>query len=92
METKYTKEYFIAKFEAIPDELWIRGNIGEGTKHCAIGHCGVSSKDNYKSTKESIGLCKLLNLTELEIAIQINDRCDDKKSPKERVLSALKAL
>lgn len=38
---KYDVDYFIQKFEAIPEDLWCMGTLTLGDKHCALGHCGV---------------------------------------------------
>lgn len=40
METKFTVDYFIKKFEAIPEELWTIGiQQNEFGQRCALGHC-----------------------------------------------------
>lgn len=91
--SKFTKEYFIEKFEAIPEENWITGKLVHPTKpgcHCALGHCGVR-EDNFGSwveTQESKALNKILGRE----AWYINDALSDRKNhtPKARILSALK--
>lgn len=65
METKFTKEYFIEKFEAIPDELYTMCDLTSPRNpdcHCALGHCGVEygNDSNYVYTDESIALSDLL--------------------------------
>ncbi len=46
MSNKYTVDYFIEKFEAIPEENWTRGSISDGNCKCALGHCGVVQSDD----------------------------------------------
>ncbi len=55
---KFTVDYFINKFNAIPHEKWTIG-MGEydNDSTCALGHCGSTS---MPSTKEAIALAKLL--------------------------------
>lgn len=50
----YNVNYFIKKFEAIPEELWIAGHLHWEDKSCANGHCGMK---NYSApTEESMAL------------------------------------
>lgn len=80
----YTVDYFIAKFEAIPDQLWAVRNLGtEGGPRCALGHCALGND----ITKESCGLISLL-----PNAMNINNGDDHsypQPSPKQRILAAL---
>ncbi len=91
----YDKEYFIKKFEAIPEE-----EIGKGSlcDHCALWHCGVV---NYrKLTEEAIALNKLFIGTNNHFVnskyghvISINDhRFEFGKTPKQRILNKLRSL
>ena len=48
----HTVEYFIAKFEAIPDDKWHVGSYdGPDNSHCALGHCGEypASPENHEA-------------------------------------------
>lgn len=54
---EYNKQYFIDKFEPIPDKLWITGSLGEEEEHCAMGHCGTRSSDTI--TEETRALAQL---------------------------------
>jgi len=36
---EYTVDYFIKKFEAIPENKWFIGGYEDGYKKCALGHC-----------------------------------------------------
>lgn len=38
---KYDVDYFIEKFEAIPEKFWMEGAFKQGKRKCANGHCGV---------------------------------------------------
>lgn len=57
----YNVNYFIKKFEAIPDEKWTCGVIynRERDAHCVNGHCGLKSYD--KPTDESVALRKIFS-------------------------------
>lgn len=37
----YDVDFFIRKFEAIPEEVWTSGDFSAGGKHCSLGHCGA---------------------------------------------------
>lgn len=55
MENKFTVDYFLKKFEAIPEELWMVKYFSDGTRCCAQGHCMTKEltqriRDGYKST------------------------------------------
>lgn len=92
---KYTKEYFIKKFEAIPDK---EIGMGELLQHCALWHCGVRLENGgYTSTEESTALIKLFggnHPEEFNRVYGINDSKDYSlgKTPKERILNKLKSL
>lgn len=105
---KYTKEYFIEKFEAIPDELWIEIELSDDENpncHCVLGHCGVSDLDYL--TDEANGLIKILEPVHTQInkgnSNDVWDRVTDindgifgcrifGNTPKQRILNALKSL
>lgn len=68
----YTVDYFIKKFEAIPEILWCIRNLHHEDRSCAMGHCGVDedvfmdSCDSFRGNDESkalIALFKLLPIT-----------------------------
>lgn len=87
----YTVDYFINKFERIPLDKWCKGKFGIGTRHCALGHCGM--RDTFiKATRESIALSELFQDNHMCIT-DVNDECPDLGSnPKERVLNALSLI
>ena len=91
---KYDIDYFINKFEAIPDENWGINNFVLGNKCCAYGHCGVVF--NTGETLESKALeeiNKLLpNYGFLGHFTRINDGLNHdykQETPKTRILAAL---
>lgn len=101
MIQEFTVDYFIKKFEAIPEKMWITkiwNNFTTG-QSCVNGHCGVKMSD--VCTDESLGLkmafTSLSKYTEENFlfsftALQINDGCDDRyqqPTPKQRILAAL---
>jgi hypothetical protein len=54
---QYTVDYFIDKFEKIPEELWCVESFTIITlgQSCALGHCGYSDFENiFNSETESL--------------------------------------
>lgn len=41
----YNIQYFIDKFEAIPEENWCTGTLKDGNRLCAFGHCNMEILD-----------------------------------------------
>lgn len=88
---KYNTEYFINKFERIPDNKWTTGTLVRGHKKCVFGHCG-----GYE-TEEANAIANIIidNLTCTPMCI--NDGWYDNQivmrslgnTPKERILNAL---
>ncbi len=101
--TTYNKAYFIAKFEAIPDERWCEGTLRgyKADDHCALGHC-THDLDPGRITPEAQALEDLMrslgvaNLNgRIWITGLINDRecCSYRQAtPKARILAALADL
>lgn len=87
-EMNYNVNYFIKKFEAIPEEMWLAGGLGDnGGRRCALGHCHADALSS-KATKESSLLMVLLKFR----APEINDGEDERyqqPTPKQRILAAL---
>jgi hypothetical protein len=85
----YDVDYFIAKFEAIPEERWCEGTYDDLTgRHCALGHCGIRFEAGKSSNPEGDALVKL-TATE---AVNINDGHDgryEQPTPKQRIIAAL---
>lgn len=87
-EKEYTVDYFINKFEAIPEDEWFVGyfqNEYNSKQKCALGHCDY---DNISSSKEGRILINLLN----GYVSEINDGKHtqyQQTTPKQRILAAL---
>jgi hypothetical protein len=84
----YDVDYFIAKFEAIPEDEWCVGHFisMDGTK-CALGHCGDEGTGDSPEAN-ALG-CLFPYLGDV---ININDgRHSDypQPTPKQRILAAL---
>src|SRR6478736_1430645 len=61
---KYNREYFIAKFEAIPEEKWTTGECCNAFGQCcALGHCGMHKLPDAleEYTEEAQALMGLLS-------------------------------
>lgn len=100
METIYNVDYFIKKFDAIPDD-----QIGSVTieRHCSLWHCGVRSS-NDGLTEEALALGELLQTlnpaanSPEEAVIQLNDSpwmgtvIGPGRTPKLRMLYALRKI
>lgn len=101
-ETVYDVDYFLRKFEAIPDEKWATGSMGHDGKGCALFHCdGVYGQWDQHST-ETKALMRLFGATEGDndaekFVYQINDngrpvgenKVYQQPTPKARILAAL---
>jgi hypothetical protein len=93
-ETKYDVDYFIKKFEAIPEENWTSGVFerSDGSR-CALGHCG---RLDGCDTPEANALDTLLSGDEYGgLTPWINDVLSDlhpQPTPKQRILAALRDI
>jgi hypothetical protein len=91
MNAMYNRDYFIAKFEAIPAIKWTTGVMtNERGQHCVLGHCGEQDRQ-LNQTPESEALNELLDWD----AHTINDGRDrryQQRTPKKRILAALRDL
>ena len=97
----YDVDYFIEKFEAIPEELWLfDGEFVDANNkacRCALGHCGARSgyTGDTETTPESDALAKILSSDKnsyYDVA-SINDFPSIKypqRTPKQRILAALR--
>lgn len=94
---KYDVDYFLNKFDTIPDDEWYTGNFVNSfnpKQKCALGHCGGGKFYRVQTgyaTVESLALSRLLWLP-LEIyAPGVNDGeyPDLGDTPKERIMTAL---
>lgn len=104
--TNYDIDYFLAKFEAIPDRQWTRSQYADGWGgFCALGHCGervITSTDGSMNsailyTEEADALKKLFS-DSLGIYCgphYVNDGKIEKyqqETPKQRILAALRDI
>lgn len=62
MNTQFTVDYFLDKFEKIPEDNWITNKWNVGDACCANGHCGVRSALYVRGTDESRALAKLFEI------------------------------
>lgn len=96
----YDVNYFIKKFEAIPEDLWITGLYysRDRSGFCALGHCGVTEIDRTEEADalESLFISNLRDIQKVHIKVRlvasINDGLIDKykqPTPKKRILAAL---
>ncbi len=87
--TAFTKEYFIAKFTAIPSKKIITHLLENDGAHCALGHCGV---DNImRLTPEAKALERLLKGQTADINNGALDKFQN-RTAKARILAALNDL
>jgi hypothetical protein len=92
---EYTVDYFIKKFEAIPEELWLVGSRGEGgadSPHCAHGWCALGNIDSLAGNEEN-GLIEVFRpiMNGYGVAT-INNGYNERyqqPTPKQRILAAL---
>ncbi len=100
----YTIDYFINKFEAIPDSRWVTGSFENLGRHCANGHCGVSNENYMSPPCEALFLAEILSPLKKEywivigdspifsVTVSINDGFTpeyQQPTPKQRILAAL---
>lgn len=89
----FTKEYFIQKFEAIPEERWItRRFVDAEGRCCAYGHCGINTV--IRQTAEAKSLSDLFSRSGIPVLV-VNDGRDfryQQSTPKQRILAALRDL
>ncbi len=96
---EFTLDYFIAKFESIPEDKWTTcGLYKENGRYCALGHCGMDKGLSMSKVPEAYALYKLtLGILGYSIITQVNDNTSIKfavlgATPKQRVLAYLKQL
>ncbi len=86
--SNYDVDYFIKKFEAIPDERWTVGQYHLKGACCALGHCGAL---DGSPSEEADALDSLLH----GCTVTINDNIDGKlmeRTPAARILAALRRV
>jgi hypothetical protein len=53
----YDVDYFIKKFQAIPEDLWIAGGLFtymHRPESCALGHCGLKEVGYYPTVLDEV--------------------------------------
>lgn len=98
METIYDVDYFIKKFEAIPENKWLIGGyvarVFKGTtyieKMCALGWCGARSNhsNSGNTTREAAALFRIFTVAIAPINDGLNINYQQ-PTPKQRILAAL---
>ncbi len=97
MKTKFDVDYFIKKFEAIPENLFTTDTFRSDGQYCALGLCGMNytnskwAKEPINRVPESILEARSL-LEVLPLTTAINDGNNSyyqQPTPKQRVLAAL---
>ena len=95
--TEYNVDYFIKKFEAIPNDKWCLRVLQDSEgRSCAFGHCGtIEGKGRtYIHTKEGNALEGMFDSLE-ESVVQVSDGINseyDQITPRGRMLAALKHI
>lgn len=89
---KYDVDYFIKKFEAIPEDKWcIIDFLKENGQMCALGHCGVREVNNdVILPEEATNLISLFGGDIIHVT-SVND-CygfNNFKTPKHAILAKL---
>lgn len=93
MTTPYTRDYFLAKFQAIPEDKWLTGSYGScnpGASGCALGLCG-----GFTDEAEALRVLFCPSAPETARVAYVNDNQSEKHpepTPKQRILAALRAL
>lgn len=91
--TNYDVDYFIRKFEAIPELLWCIDALEDDQgRRCALGHCYGTQMDGC--TSESMALCAVIFIGHGSVP-DINNGEDPRyqqPTPKQRILAALRDI
>lgn len=93
----YDVDYFIDKFQRIPEELWITGSYCGDGRGCAFVHCGIDWRKGIVNPgkPEAQALCDLFSVALEQSVITINDGADSRyqqPTPKQRILAALRDI
>lgn len=91
---KYTVDYFLRKFRAIPLSQWAFGNLRTPDgRRCALGHCGVSL-GQHGWPREAAALRDLLgfSVTEVNDRGLFGARWLRSGTPRGRILEALRLV
>lgn len=95
---QYTVDYFINKFEAIPEEEWMTQRYNDDLgRRCAYGHCGKRENDSSALSDEGYALKQLFEDHRLGV-IDTNDGLQSgycgSRAPtaKQRIIETLKKM
>lgn len=99
---EFIVDYFIEKFEAIPEEKWVTGIFKDKKGNCcALGHCGRDvTQFGIIDTEEASDLVALFSKNGFSVTV-VNDSSNGViyngkiiigSTPKERILNVLKSL
>jgi hypothetical protein len=97
-EQVYDVDYFIKKFEAIPEEKWCEGEFKDRFGACCVfGHCGLRDYLFIKDVQEAVELNSMFDSSPYSAlgVTGINDgNHPDYQQPtaKQRILAALNDL
>lgn len=101
METIYDVDYFINKFQSIPEELWLVRKFSDGDKGCVNNHCLRNGDDEFHALSKIFNSnANLFNTTDnyglskCDFVIQqcVNNGDDSnyqQPTAKQRILAAL---
>ena len=92
----YDVNYFIKKFEAIPEMLWFSGDfVGPNGTRCALGHCGTVEWTDSINDEEAALIDLFTKNSPLQLRSAVGLVNDGKvyrypqPTPKQRILAAL---
>lgn len=87
----YDVDYFINKFEAIPEDRWTtRDLVDSQGRCCALGHCGI--RESVHMNEEADALNSIIRTTFADVtAVNDSDAYGD-DGPKNRILRALRTI
>lgn len=94
MDKQFTVDYFIEKFEKIPEERWTTGVYSKDDGQCALGHCGMNT-GIIKYNTEADALWDLVYYNIGLSVVRINDAYEKRysqRTPKQRILAALRDI
>lgn len=100
----YTVDYFISKFQAIPESLWASGSFSNRGRCCAAGHCGINVESDYDGNAEAkafVNIFRTIKISNMgrvyknelfDTVVVVNDGFAEQypqPTPKQRILAAL---
>ena len=94
----YDVDYFILKFEAIPEERWLSRHFRMGDKACVMGHCDFYNKERdelerlfgtYSHLFTPLNWLKNGNRWPEQAINNGDDPLYQQPTPKQRILAAL---